>query len=675
MSSSSVRAVCGSCAAGCGIIVELEGERVVRVRGDVSHPTSNGYLCQKGHRIPWFHHRPDRLDEPLLHGRPATWDTCLDDLAGHMGRALDEHGPDSVGIYWASGMSGDAAGMLTLGRFRAAIGTRQLYTSMTVDHAPALRAQELVTGSPELVPTWVPEDPDGRLVLFVGCNPAVSHGYMTVLPDPIRRIRRFQQRGGKLWVVDPRRTKTAEMADGHLATRSGTDPALLAWLVRELLASSAGGDELRRTTSPEDRARLAAAVGPFDVVTTSRITGVPAPELDGLLDAIRAAGRIAVVTGSGLLFAPNGLVGEWLRWALMAVTGSLDVPGGMWFNPGWLSAIERRDPWEPAPPEGSLAPGPRSRPELSLVFGEMPCVAMADEIEAGTLRVLIVAGGSPLTAFPEPERTAAALGRLDALAVMDVVASPLTAMATHLFPSAGQLERTNIQFYNGRVTLSRRVVAPAADRRPVWRLFAGLAQRLGLDVLGGLEADVATEDDLIRQRLDGARDDPEALFAAGAHGILPPRTYGWVRRFLPEGRWRIAPPSMLARLPALLDPAVPDRPFRLICRRVTATKNSADYLPIDRLADRPALAVHPDDGVALGVGQGEHVEIESQAGTVRGVVRLDPSLPRGVVSMLHGSNTTNVGGLTSTVTSVDPLTGEPVMTAIPVSIRRLLGTP
>ena len=650
--------------------MELEGDQVVGVRGDAEHPASHGYLCQKGHRLPWFHHRPERLDHPLLRGNPTTWDESLDDLAALIRATVDEHGPDSVGVYHASGMAGDTAGMAAIQRFVNGIGTRQRYSAMTVDHAPAMRAQELVTGSAELLPTWVPEHDGNQLVLFVGCNPVVSHGYFTILPDPIRRLRAFQHRGGQVWVIDPRRTKTAELADGHVAPRAGTDAVLLAWLVRELLAVEAGGDELRRTTSADERRRLAEALAPFDRPFTAARTGVPEVELDALLAAIRAAGPIGVVTGSGLLFAPDGLIAEWLRWALMAVTGSLDVRGGMFFNPGWTSPIEQREPWTPAPEDGTFAPGPKSRPELPLVFGEMPCVAMADEIEAGNLRVLVIAGGSPLTAFPDPERVAAALGKLDALAVIDIVSSPLTELATHLYPGAGPLERTNIQAWNGRTGVAPTVVAPAAERRPTWKLFSGLGQRLDIEILRGLDPDTATDDDILRRVLSRARGTADELFAAGTHGVAPPELYGWVERFLPDGRWRIAAPSMLARLPELLDAAPNPRPLQLLCTRITATKNSNDYLPADRLAQRPAVSLHPDDAAALGIADGDPVTVESDAGAVDCAARVDPASGRGAVSIVHGSNITNVTRLTSPNTGVDPLTGEPVMTAVPVSVRR-----
>src|SRR6478609_2044494 len=140
-----VPSICGCCPAGCGIFVELDGDQVVGVRGDDAHPASHGYLCQKGHRLPWFHHQPQRLDHPLLHGAPTTWEESLDDLAVRIRDTIDQHGPDSVGVYHASGMAGDTAGMAALSRFVKAIGSRQRYSSMTVDHAPAMRAQEMVT--------------------------------------------------------------------------------------------------------------------------------------------------------------------------------------------------------------------------------------------------------------------------------------------------------------------------------------------------------------------------------------------------------------------------------------------------------------------------------------------------------------------------------------------------
>jgi anaerobic selenocysteine-containing dehydrogenase len=201
-------------------------------------------------------------------------------------------------------------------------------------------------------------------------------------------------------------------------------------------------------------------------------------------------------------------------------------------------------------------------------------------------------------------------------------------------------------------------------------VFAELARRLGLDVLDGLDPEHTTEEDLLRQRAAGSRDGADVLFAAGAHGIAPHRLYGWVRRALPDGRWRLAPPVVLERLPALLSAHASDRPLLLICRRLTAIRNSVRHLPAERLPEAPAILLHPDDAAASDVREGDLVEVTSDVGSLECRARLDPKIACGVVSILHGSHETNVGRLTSSVVNVDPLTGEPLMTAIPVSLRR-----
>ena len=210
-----------------------------------------------------------------------------------------------MGVYHASGMAGDTAGMAALSRFVKAIGSRQRYSSMTVDHVPAMRAQEMVTGSAELLPTWVPEHPDNRFVLFVGCNPVVSHGYFTILPDPIRRLPRSSDVAGRSgWSIrtdEDRRARRRPRGAGG----PGTDVVLLAWLVRELLAVEAGGDESAHDVERAP-ARPRRGARPVRSCVHGGADGCARVGVDALLAAIRAAGRIGVATGSGLLFAPDG---------------------------------------------------------------------------------------------------------------------------------------------------------------------------------------------------------------------------------------------------------------------------------------------------------------------------------------------------------------------------------
>ena len=317
---------CRICAAACGIVVTTRGDRVLEVRGDPDHPISRGYTCPKGRAIPSFHHRPDRLDAPRLRGADATWADTLDDLAAALVGVRDAHGPDAVGGYLATGLAYDLNGWMTAERFLGLVRTKQRYTPATIDNAAILRAAELVTGQMQLSTVWDPDD--SRLLVVFGSNPVVSHGYGTALSDPITRIRDFRRAGGALWVCDPIRTETAALADGHLAIRPGTDHLVLAWLVRELLADGADADELAAHADAADVATLRALLDPCTRDRVACAADVAPAELDALLVAVRRAGRLACFVGTGVVMHRHGLVAAWLRWVLLAITGSFDRPGG-----------------------------------------------------------------------------------------------------------------------------------------------------------------------------------------------------------------------------------------------------------------------------------------------------------------------------------------------------------
>jgi anaerobic selenocysteine-containing dehydrogenase len=602
---------------------------------------------------------------------PSNWTQCLDDLASRLARVIADHGPDHIGVYGSGG--GDTLGHFAMGRFMKTIGTQQIYSGATVDVAPAWRAAEMVAGSTvELTPRWVPEDEASRLALFIGCNPVVSHGYFTILPDPVRRIRAFQKRGGTVCVVDPRKTETATLAGRHLAVRPGTDGTLLAWLVREVLDS--GLWPPTDDVLASDRDALHQALSPFTTQAVADVVGLAPNDLHGLFALISAARRICVVTGTGVTFSPRALVTEWLRWVLLILTDSMDRPGGMWFDPGWLVPLTARVTWDHAPAGGKLDPGPTSRPELSRLAGQHPSAALVDEIEGGNVRALFVAGGSPLTSLPDPARTTNAFRSLDALALVDIIETPQTQLATHVLPTLGPLERTDVFGYTGRTMVGRRVVPNGRGRRPTWWLFAQLARRLGFDLLGGVDPDEGDEESLLREAVPGSQDRFDALVGAGSHGIADPLSYGWVREHaLPNGRWRLLPPGLLERLPGLLgEQRTSQRPLTAVSRRELRRNNSGQYAPGSHGDESSSLLVHPEDACELGIEDAEVVELESDNGLISGLrVRLDPRIRPGVVCLPHGWHETNACRLTSTVRDMDPVTGQPVMSAIPVTLRRL----
>ena len=253
------RSFCRLCAAACGIVVTVEDERVVRVRGDAEHPVSRGYTCVKGRALGDFHHREDRLSAPRIDGREVAWDELLDDLGSRLGQLAGESGADAIAMYLATGFAYDSAAQVASATWLAMTGSTSFYTAATVDNAPVLVAAEMVAGNAMANPVWDPTS--AGLLVLVGTNPVVSHGYGTTLPDPIRYLREHRGRGGRLWVLDPRRTETAALADEYVDVRPGGDVAVLAWLAREVLAVGPRPD----TVSSEDAQTLAAVLAPFDL--------------------------------------------------------------------------------------------------------------------------------------------------------------------------------------------------------------------------------------------------------------------------------------------------------------------------------------------------------------------------------------------------------------------------
>ena len=337
---SDVLSYCRICAAACGITVTVDGEQVVRVRGDADHPVSQGYTCAKGRGLAAWHHDPRRLDRPRLRGVDVGWDELLDDLAGSLGAIVGADGPDAVALYLATGMAYDAAGQVASAMWLASIGSRSFYTAATVDNAPVLVAAELVAGNAMLSPVW--DATGGGLLLLVGTNPVVSHGYGTTIPDPVRHLRAHRRLGGRLWVIDPRRTETAALADEHLAVRPGADVAVLA-----AVAVGAAG---RRVTTADELAGLLRADGRRRAARRARALHRrrgrprwPASRSTPSSDWSPRSGRTAAGSRSCAAPAPrwatDGVLVEWLRWVLLILTGSLDRPGGMRFQDGPLGRL------------------------------------------------------------------------------------------------------------------------------------------------------------------------------------------------------------------------------------------------------------------------------------------------------------------------------------------------
>ncbi len=676
------RTFCRFCIAACGALVTVdEHARVIEVRGDPEHPSSRGYLCPKGRALGINHHDPRRLDHPLL-GRvddreQVGWDELLDDAAARLSDVVDRHGPSSVAFLVGNGGSFDASGRWALEQLQRRLGSGTKYTNMTVDTPAKPVVGTLMGGFPGLVPAIDHER--ATMTVLMGCNPVVSHGHMNSFPDPVRRLRALAAHG-ELWVIDPRRTESAELATHNLAIRPDTDWALVAHTVREILRSGADEEYLDRHVDGLEA--LAAAVAPFELDLTAAVTGLTTEEIEGFVAAVRRHGRIAMQTGTGSTFSPRSTVVEWLVWALSIITGSYDRPGGMWFHPGFFKQFDQRALTQLDSP--AFGPGPSSRPDLPNVTGEMPGAGFADEVLSGAIRAVVVAGLNPLTAYPNLTRQRQAMDSLEVAIVADVVASELTDRATHVLPIAGPLERADLTYWADFLMIdvsgnhTPRIVDPAGDRRPQWQALAQLGARMGLDVVGdGLDPDTVSEEDVIDRVGRGGRRSVDELRAAPTAVVADESVFGWVHdRVLPGGRWRLAPAALVASLSELADAAGSARIEQDTLALISARQLRHVNFQLAGVAvggdrrDEPTLLLNPTDAARLGVTDASPVRVASATGQVTTTVAVTDHIRPGAVALPQGFEDVNVTALVPD-DDVDPHSGMPRQTAIPVTVTPL----
>jgi anaerobic selenocysteine-containing dehydrogenase len=665
------RSVCRVCASLCGILVDMEGERVVKVRGDRDHPLSHGYTCPKGRALPQMHHHPQRIERPLVRVdgelKPTTWEHALDDLAAKLRTVIDRHGPSSVGVYYGSGLGMDGAGFRMGQALVNAIGTRALFSPLTIDHAAKVLSQTLMMGTPLLYPRLDYDHVD--LLVYVGSNPMISHGHPVAIPNPARMIRAVAARG-ELWVLDPHRTETAGFATRHMAPRPGSDYAVFAYLVREILRDGANPDALARSTGVE---ALREAVEPFDRARAAEVAGVAPQDLSDLLAAVRKSGRLAVEIGTGVsMSADTGNLTVWLAWALMVITDSMNRRGGMWFHPGFFERLDGA----PLPViTEPFAPGPKSRPDLQSFIGDWPCAAVPDEIEAGEMHAFLNFGGAMMRSFPDANALEAALRKLDVFMTLEIIENDTSALSTHVLPTKDQLERPDVVLWdfissriNGNYTPA--MVEPVGDRRAAWWVLSQLMRRLDYDLPFAVPDDPRS-----------AEADEQVLRAVTASGRcsfeeLTSRRYvdktdelelpaPWVEDHMARfGGWQVAPPLLVDLLAATTRAASAAGALTLIPRRQRRHINAWFTF----LGDTPDILLHPGDAEAAGVEDGRPVIIRSGRGEIVGKARLDEKMRPGVVSVPHGYEEANVNRLTST-RQVDAITGMAVYGGFPVTIH------
>jgi anaerobic selenocysteine-containing dehydrogenase len=722
---------CPFCEATCGLEIQTEGTEVVSVRGDGEDVLSRGFICPKAHGLKQLHEDPDRLRTPLVRRGgelvEATWDEAFEEIDRRLSPILAEHGRDAVAVYLGNPIVHNLSGVLYGPAFLRALGSRNTFTASTVDQMPKQVSSGLMFGSMLSIPLADVDRTDHLLIL--GANPLVSNGSLLTAPDMRGRLRAIRERGGKVVVVDPRRTRTAEEADEHHFIRPGTDAVLLAamacTLVEEDLVDPGPAAE-----HLDGLDRVAELVRGFPPERAAAACGIPAGEIRRMARELAAAPRAVVYGRVGTCTQEFGTLASWLVDVLNALTGNLDREGGAMFA---LAAAGQRN----SSGHGGGGKGVRlgrwhSRVRgLPEAFGELPVSCLAEEIETpgeGQVRALITLAGNPLVSTPNAGRLAGAIEGLEFRMAIDLYVNETTRHADVVLPAEEPLERSHfdLAFYQLAVRNVANYSPPVfeGDGPAEWELLLRLA---GVVSGQGPNADVEAVDDLVistivqrevatpGSRVEG-RDPAELLeeleprrgperivdfmlrvgpygltldeLEANPHGVdlgpLEPRLPEVLRTA--SGKVELAPEAIVAdleRLRPLLD-GERNGDMVLIGRRQLRSNNSWMHnLPaLVKGKDRCTLHVHPDDAARLGLDDGGRALVSSAAGRLEAPVELTDAIMPGVVSIPHGwghdapgvrmSVASEHAGVNSNLladeTRVDRPSGNAVLNGIPVEI-------
>lgn len=649
---------CNLCEAMCGVRIEYEGDKVLSIRGDDDDPFSRGHICPKATALQALYEDPDRLRTPMRRvgtkWEPISWDVALDEAARGLHEVQKRHGTNGAGIYLGNPNVHNTGSLLMAVLFVRALKTKHRYSATSVDQLPHHLVSYWLFGHQLLLA--VPDVDRTQYLLMLGANPLASNGSLMTAPDIRGRLDELKKRGGKLVVVDPRRTETAERASEHVFIRPGTDALFLLALLHEVMKSPA-----RAPAYVDGVEAIAALVKQYPPERVSEATGVPADTIRRIAQEFSSSSAAVAYGRMGTSVQAHGAVCTWLIHVLNIVTGNFDRAGGFMFpSPVFDPRTLPKALSGGRGSHGRWKSRVRGLPETG---GELPVATLAEDILTpgeGRVRAMVTIAGNPVLSTPNGRQLDKAFADLEFMVSIDPYLNETTRHANLILPPPSPLEREHydIAFHLLAVRNTTRYAKPLFDKGPNarhdWQIIIGLAKRL--EALRGFSLTrkltwAAIERLGVEGMLDlGLRLGPKGglrgltleKVAKAVHGI----DLGPLTSVLPGAlhtknkRVHIAPKELLAdvaRLDAVLKPAASEG-LMLINRRHLRDCNSWLHNAPKLVSGAPrcTLLVHPDDASSLGLSNGDKARVRSRVGEVIVPIELSAAMMKGVVSLPHG---------------------------------------
>ncbi len=691
---------CPLCEATCGLEITVSPqEQVVRIRGDMNDVFSRGYICPKGSTLKNLHEDPDRVRMPLVKRNgehvEVSWEEAWQVLQDGMMGVVERHGRGSLAVYAGNPNAHNLGAQLFSGAMIRSLGTRNVFSASSVDQMPKHVAGGYMFGTAQSIP--VPDVDHTDYFMMLGANPYASNGSLCTAPDFPGRIEAIRARGGKVVVVDPRRTRTAEAADEWVSIRPGTDGLFLSAIANVMFTENLVKIESRIASVLNGLEEFRAAVAPFTPELVAEATGVAADVIVRLAREIAGAPTAALYGRIGVNTVEFGTTNAWLVDAINVISGNIDKRGGAMFTmPATGSATTRGTPGKG---KGfAIGRGHTRVSKKPEVLSEYPVSVLAEEILTpgeNRIRSLITFAGNPVLSTPHSKQLDTALADLEFMVSIDIYLNETTRHADVILPPPSSLERDHYDV--GLYVFAVRNIAnysPAVLKRDEslpdeWEILAKIAS-----IMQGLGTDVdpsVIDDQMIAASVGSAiansgspihgRDAEEILSALNAHGrrgaarmldfmlqtgpygaafganptgvsldvllanphgvdfgALEPRIPEMLRT--PSGRIELSPPALLADMQRLFDSIAHVDPNQMLLVGRRELKSNNSWMHNIKVLTKGSLActaqLHPNDAQRLGLVDGSSVRIVSRVGEIEVPVDITDSVRPGVVSVPHG---------------------------------------
>lgn len=690
---------CNICEAMCGLEIKHEGDKIISIKGDKKDPFSRGHICPKAVALQDFYHDEDRLRHPVkktVNGfEKISWEEAFDFTADKIKEIQAAHGDNAVAMFLGNPNAHNFGNQLFLRPFARALKTKNRYSASSVDQLPHHVAAQFMLGHTLLNP--VPDLDRTEYLLIIGGNPLVSNGSMMTSPDIGKRLRGIQQRGGKIVVIDPRKTETAKKADEHLFINPETDAVLLLSMVHILITenkiqlnhfenSISGLEEIKNI------------IGKYTPEKAEKITGIQAAKIRSLTQEMAAADKAVLYSRMGASTQTFGGLCLWLTNVFNILNGNFDREGGMMFSMPAFDPVLINP--KKGKPEWKEIPVTRVR-KLPKHYGEFPVATLADEIETegeGQVKGLVCIAGNPVLSTPNGKRLEKAIQSLDFMVCSDIYITETSRHADIIFPASSGLEiaQFDVAFNNlairNTVKYSPPLFPKKGEVKDDWEILAELTARLK-----GQQRNSQTPEMMLDFALQMGTYGKEGLslekLKEHPHGIDLGALKTCLKKRLQtnDEKIRLAPKLFLDDLKRLDQyffgySRQEAYPFKMIGRRLlrqhnTWTQNSHR---LSKGRNECTLLINRVDAEKIGIKSGELISVKSRVGKIKVEAETTDEIMPGVVCLPQGfgssknarmkiaaaQNTVSINDLTDEF-RVDELTGNAALNGVGVYVEKI----